>query len=51
VAEYDEGDVPRDDCFCDNCTYGRDSLAIEILLLRSLLYGEDHRRLAARRGG
>ena len=22
---------PRDNCFCDNCFYGRDKLAIEIL--------------------
>ena len=24
---------PRTDCFCDNCFYGRDALAVEILRL------------------
>lgn len=26
--------VPRVDCACDNCFYGRDKLAVEILRLR-----------------
>ena len=32
---YDQGDepTPRVDCFCDNCFYGRDKLALEILRL------------------
>jgi hypothetical protein len=25
---------PRIDCFCDNCFYGRDKLAVEILRLQ-----------------
>lgn len=31
----DEPPTPRDDCFCDNCFYRRDALALEILQLRS----------------
>jgi hypothetical protein len=27
---------PRKDCFCDNCFYRRDRLALEILRLRSI---------------
>jgi hypothetical protein len=27
----------RDECFCDNCFYGRDRLALEILRLREKL--------------
>jgi len=27
--------VPRTNCYCDNCFYGRDALALEILRLRS----------------
>lgn len=37
---YDEIDVkpePRKDCYCDNCFYGRDKLALEILRLRELV--------------
>jgi hypothetical protein len=29
--EYDQ--TPRDKCYCDNCFYGRDRLALEILEL------------------
>lgn len=29
-----EDDVPRADCFCDNCFYRRDALAMEILRLK-----------------
>jgi hypothetical protein len=39
-GEYDsEGDErePREQCACDNCYYGRDKLALEILRLRALL--------------
>lgn len=25
--------VPRENCFCDNCFYGRDKLAMEIIRL------------------
>ncbi len=28
--------LPRVNCFCDNCFYGRDRLAVEILRLREL---------------
>lgn len=28
---YPEGEERRDDCHCDNCFYGRDKLANEIL--------------------
>ena len=27
---------PRKDCYCDNCFYGRDKLALEILRLRGI---------------
>jgi len=29
----DEPREPRKECFCDNCFYGRDELALEILRL------------------
>jgi len=29
--EQDELPKPRNGCFCDNCFYGRDALAIELL--------------------
>lgn len=32
--EPDEILEPRKDCYCDNCFYGRDKLALEILKLR-----------------
>jgi len=31
--EDDEKPIPREKCSCDNCFYGRDVLAIEILSL------------------
>ena len=33
---YDEDEIkePRKGCHCDNCFYGRDKLALEILRLR-----------------
>ena len=36
LDNYDEGEKPaaRQDCACDNCFYGRDLLALEILRLR-----------------
>ncbi len=34
--EPNEIPAPRQNCFCDNCFYGRDTLALEILRLRSL---------------
>ncbi len=53
LCSYDErnpsyaelfGDDPpekrNDDCYCDNCFYGRTELAEEILRLNSLLTGE-----------
>ena len=33
--EDEEVPEPRNGCFCDNCFYGRDALAMEILRLRS----------------
>ena len=27
----------RDNCFCDNCFYGRDAMALEIIRLRKML--------------
>lgn len=31
---------PRTDCFCDNCFYGRDQLAMELItILEGLDYG------------
>jgi hypothetical protein len=38
---YEEGDelpIPRVGCFCDNCFYGRDKLALEILKLKEDVY-------------
>ena len=29
--ESDDAQKPRDGCYCDNCYYGRDVLAMEIL--------------------
>jgi hypothetical protein len=37
---YDKDETrpePRKDCFCDNCFYGRDALAVEILALQERL--------------
>lgn len=36
-GDHDPADIPapRNDCACDNCFYGRDRLALEILRLRS----------------
>ena len=32
--DYNDGDTePRKDCYCDNCFYGRDKLAMEIIRL------------------
>lgn len=28
---------PRKDCFCDNCFYGRDKLALEIIRLNNII--------------
>jgi hypothetical protein len=32
--QENEGTKPRVNCFCDNCFYGRDELALEILKTR-----------------
>lgn len=32
----DDPPAPRDNCSCDNCFYGRDRLALEIIRLREL---------------
>lgn len=39
LGMYDDSaeQQPRVQCSCDNCFYGRDGLALEILRLRSLL--------------
>jgi hypothetical protein len=29
--------IPRDSCSCDNCFYGRDKLAMEIIRLQNLV--------------
>lgn len=36
---YDGEDIPipRKDCYCDNCFYGKDKLALEILRLKKAL--------------
>ena len=34
--EGDEKSKPRDGCLCDNCFYGRDRLAMEVIRLREL---------------
>jgi len=33
LEEWDDPREPRKYCFCDNCFYGRDRLALEILRL------------------
>jgi len=32
----EERPAPRSNCSCDNCFYGRDKLAIEILMLKGV---------------
>lgn len=35
--DYDKEEIPKprqDNCYCDNCFYGKDKLAMEILRLR-----------------
>jgi hypothetical protein len=35
LYEFDENPPePRKDCYCDNCFYGRDKLALEIIRLQ-----------------
>ncbi len=34
TLEPNEKQKPRQDCYCDNCFYGRDALALEILQLK-----------------
>ena len=34
TSEDDDPRPPRTNCFCDNCFYGRDKLALEILRLK-----------------
>jgi hypothetical protein len=31
--DKDEATTPRDGCMCDNCFYGRDEMALEIIAL------------------
>ena len=33
----EEPEKPRDNCYCDNCFYGRDELAVYILRLIDIL--------------
>ncbi len=33
-TEEDDVIEPRNNCYCDNCFYGRDALALEILKLK-----------------
>lgn len=35
----EEAPAPRENCYCDNCFYGRDELAVEILRLKGLIKG------------
>jgi hypothetical protein len=37
-AHDDEEPTPRIDCACDNCFYGRDKLAVELLKMKGLDY-------------
>jgi hypothetical protein len=36
VIDEDEPEEPRTNCYCDNCFYGRDKLAEEILRLKDI---------------
>lgn len=41
--DYDsETPEPRDGCACDNCFYGRDELALEIIRLRERIASIEH---------
>ena len=33
-GDEDEKPTPRQDCACDNCFYGRDAMALEIIALQ-----------------
>jgi len=35
--EYDNIEPRSKDCYCDNCFYGRDKLAMEILRLKGIV--------------
>ena len=35
--DKEEPTKPRDGCFCDNCFYGRDQMALEMIRLRDAL--------------
>jgi hypothetical protein len=37
--DKDEAPTPRDGCNCDNCFYGRDEMALEIIALRAHVAG------------
>ena len=36
-GDDDEKPTPRQGCACDNCFYGRDAMALEIIRLRKML--------------
>ena len=42
VDGYSSDAPPRDDCICDNCYYGRDALALEILKLHNTIQHKTH---------
>ena len=40
LGDYDDDDIPiarRDGCSCDNCFYGKDKLAVELLKMKAAL--------------
>jgi hypothetical protein len=45
VVDEEWGITKNEDCYCDNCFYGRDELAKEIINLRELLETETRKGL------
>jgi len=44
-CDFGANQKPRDGCFCDNCSQGRDRLALEILRLKELVEEKERRLL------
>jgi hypothetical protein len=46
---FDEDDGPEDECYCDNCYYGRTKLAEEILRLQEIKEVKDVNKKRAKK--
>jgi hypothetical protein len=42
INDEDPEEPRLEGCYCDNCFYGRDKFAVEILRLREELYGKSN---------